>query len=65
MVEAIGQLLCHPMSIPIGYGTSGLGNLYETIPDSVGDATLAEQLYSVEQSRSLHDAASRKVGSTR
>jgi D-threo-aldose 1-dehydrogenase len=33
---------CHPMSIPIGYGTSGLGNLYEVIPDAVADATLAE-----------------------
>jgi D-threo-aldose 1-dehydrogenase len=33
---------CHPMSIPIGYGTSGLGNLYEVIPDGVADATLAE-----------------------
>jgi D-threo-aldose 1-dehydrogenase len=30
------------MSIPIGYGTSSLGNLYEIIPDAVADATLAE-----------------------
>ena len=36
------NLTCHPMSIPIGYGTSGLGNLYEVIPDAVADATLAE-----------------------
>ena len=43
MDEASEQgLTCHPMSIPIGYGTSGLGNLYEVIPDAVADATLAE-----------------------
>ena len=43
MSEAGGQSLsCHPMSVPIGYGASGLGNLYEAIPDSLADATLKE-----------------------
>ncbi len=43
MTEAGKQgLSCHPMSVPIGYGTSGLGNLYEVIPDAETDATLAE-----------------------
>jgi D-threo-aldose 1-dehydrogenase len=34
------SLVCHPMSVPIGYGSSGLGNLYENLPDAVADATL-------------------------
>ena len=43
MTEASKQgLSCHPMSTPIGYGCSGLGNLYEVIPDAIADATLAE-----------------------
>jgi D-threo-aldose 1-dehydrogenase len=43
MTEAGKQgLSCHPMSMPIGYGCSGLGNLYEVIPDAEADATLAE-----------------------
>lgn len=43
MAEVNDQnLTCHPMSIPIGFGTSGLGNLYEVIPDAVADATLTE-----------------------
>jgi D-threo-aldose 1-dehydrogenase len=43
MVEVSKQgLSCRPMSAPIGYGCSGLGNLYEAIPDQTADATLAE-----------------------
>jgi len=43
MADASKQgLSCHPMSAPIGYGCSGLGNLYEVIPDAVADSTLAE-----------------------
>jgi len=43
MVQVRKQgLSCHPMSVPIGYGCSGLGNLYELIPDETADATLAE-----------------------
>ena len=43
MADASKQgLSCHPMSAPIGYGCSGLGNLYEVVPDAVADATLAE-----------------------
>jgi len=41
MAEAGGRgLVCHPMSVPLGYGSSGLGNLYENVPDAVADATL-------------------------
>jgi D-threo-aldose 1-dehydrogenase len=36
------HLSCHPMSVPLGYGAAGLGNLYEIVPDAVADATLAE-----------------------
>ena len=43
MADASKQgLSCHPMSAPIGFGCSGLGNLYEVIPDAVADATLDE-----------------------
>jgi D-threo-aldose 1-dehydrogenase len=31
-----------PMSVPIGFGCGGLGNLYEPIPEAVADETLAE-----------------------
>src|SRR5258708_24403127 len=32
----------HPMAARVGFGTSGLGNLYEVISDEIADATLAE-----------------------
>jgi D-threo-aldose 1-dehydrogenase len=37
-----GGLNCHPMSVRIGFGASGLGNLYREIPDAVADAALTE-----------------------
>jgi D-threo-aldose 1-dehydrogenase len=33
---------CRPMSARVGFGASGLGNLYRVIPDAVGDAALSE-----------------------
>jgi len=35
-------LSCRPMSARVGFGASGLGNLYRVIPDSVADAALSE-----------------------
>jgi D-threo-aldose 1-dehydrogenase len=40
VAEAARGLVRHPMSIPIGYGSSGLGNLYEPLTDAAADATL-------------------------
>ncbi len=41
MAEAARQsLVCRPMSVPIGYGSSGFGNLYENLPDAAADPTL-------------------------
>jgi D-threo-aldose 1-dehydrogenase len=41
MAEASERaLVCHPMSVPIGYGASGLGNLYKVISDADAEATL-------------------------
>jgi D-threo-aldose 1-dehydrogenase len=35
-------LNCHPMSVRIGFGASGLGNLYREIPEAVADSALTE-----------------------
>ena len=35
-------LSAHPMAARVGFGTSGLGNLYEVISDAAADGTLAQ-----------------------
>ncbi len=37
-----GALKAHPLSESLGFGSSGLGNLYSVITDAASDAVLAE-----------------------
>jgi len=37
-----GALNAHPLSETLGFGSSGLGNLYSVISDAEADAVLAE-----------------------
>lgn len=39
---ASSALSAKPMSVRIGYGAAGIGNLYEAVPEAVADATLEE-----------------------